>query len=360
MNKYLAILIKILGFALAVFAGYLLGGLISQDISLIFFACLSFLLSLALQVIIHELGHLIAGSISGYKFNSFNIFGFVIVKEDGRLRIKRQKMAGMGGQCIMQPPLQCQSEIPFTLYLASGVIFNMIASLAVLPLLLLKIPAVDVMVIIFCGFGLYFVFTNGIPKMVSGIPNDIDNLITLKKNPMLIRYFFIQLTVVILANDKRLKEMDEELFTLPPSELNGEVLASSIAVFRFNMLMDSMRFEEAAELGKLLCTDYNLATLHEFIIYNDLLFLELVGENREDEIKKLSLKIDKSIKKAMSNYPSSIRTDYAYELLYKKDIENAEKHYAKFEKVSESYAIKTDIDSETDLINYAKNRALPV
>ena len=41
-----------------------------------------------LQLIIHELGHLIFGLLSGYKFSSFRIFNFMLIKEDGKFKIK--------------------------------------------------------------------------------------------------------------------------------------------------------------------------------------------------------------------------------------------------------------------------------
>ncbi|MBQ4102482.1 MAG: hypothetical protein IJC85_06330, partial [Oscillospiraceae bacterium] len=50
-----------------------------------------------IQTVIHELGHLVFGLLSGYRFSSFRIFSILLKKEQGKLRIKRLKLAGTGG-----------------------------------------------------------------------------------------------------------------------------------------------------------------------------------------------------------------------------------------------------------------------
>ena len=56
------------------------------------------------NVIIHEGGHLIFGLMTGYKFNSFRIFSVILIKQNGKLKIKNISLAGTGGQCLMSPP----------------------------------------------------------------------------------------------------------------------------------------------------------------------------------------------------------------------------------------------------------------
>ena len=52
----------------------------------------------------------------------------------------------------------------------------------------------------------------------------------------------------------------------------------------------------------------------------------------------------------MKNFPSVIRTEYAYQLLIKKDSETAEKILKKFEKIALSYPYEADLESEQKLI----------
>ena len=50
-----------------------------------------------LQTVIHELGHLLFGLATGYKFSSFRIGGVIFVKDNGKLRVKRYFPCGYGG-----------------------------------------------------------------------------------------------------------------------------------------------------------------------------------------------------------------------------------------------------------------------
>ena len=52
------------------------------------------------NVIIHEGGHLIFGLMTGYKFNSFRIFSVILIKQNGKLKIKNISLAGTGGHGI--------------------------------------------------------------------------------------------------------------------------------------------------------------------------------------------------------------------------------------------------------------------
>ena len=52
----------------------------------------------------------------------------------------------------------------------------------------------------------------------------------------------------------------------------------------------------------------------------------------------------------MKNYPSIIRTQYAYELIYKKDTQAAQKQMDLFEKVALTYPYKVEITAERECI----------
>lgn len=57
-----------------------------------------------LQMIIHEAGHLLFGLCTGYRFLSFRIGNLMWVKQDEKLKLRRLKITGTGGQCLMAPP----------------------------------------------------------------------------------------------------------------------------------------------------------------------------------------------------------------------------------------------------------------
>ena len=57
------------------------------------FKLLIFLVTYYVQLIIHEAGHLVAGLLTGYSFGSFRAGSIIIVKENGKLKIKKQTIA---------------------------------------------------------------------------------------------------------------------------------------------------------------------------------------------------------------------------------------------------------------------------
>ena len=58
----------------------------------------------------------------------------------------------------------------------------------------------------------------------------------------------------------------------------------------------------------------------------------------------------------MKTYPSVIRTEYVYALLGEKDVSKAEKMLELFEKCAKTYPYASDIESEREFIEIAKNR----
>ena len=61
------------------------------------------LVAFILQIVLHEGGHLLFGLLSGYRFVSFRIFNWTLIRQEGKFRLKRFGIAGTGGQCLMLP-----------------------------------------------------------------------------------------------------------------------------------------------------------------------------------------------------------------------------------------------------------------
>ena len=74
------------------------------------------LVAFILQIVLHEGGHLLFGLLSGYRFVSFRIFNWTLIRQEGKFRLKRFGIAGTGGQCLMLPPDKPLEEIPVALY----------------------------------------------------------------------------------------------------------------------------------------------------------------------------------------------------------------------------------------------------
>ena len=123
--------IMVVGAVVGYFVGKIAGdSLSSGDAPNIIFLFLAGVIAFILQVIIHEAGHLVFGLLSGYKFVSFRVFDFKIIKdENGKLTFRYEKIAGTGGQCLMRAPEYVEGKFKYKLYLLGGVIFNVLFSI---------------------------------------------------------------------------------------------------------------------------------------------------------------------------------------------------------------------------------------
>ena len=80
-------------------------------------------LAFVLQIILHELGHLLFGLLSGYRFVSF-LFGFRLLAQCGLLC-----------RCVMCPPeLDEDGTFPLSLYSLGGIFLNLLSGLLFLLL----------------------------------------------------------------------------------------------------------------------------------------------------------------------------------------------------------------------------------
>ena len=117
---------------------------------------LSLLIVLAcflLQVFAHEFGHLLFGLMSGFSFQSFRIFSWVLIKKPDGFHFTHQKLPGTLGQALMLPPEKMSRKAAFW-YNMGGSFFNLLISLAALGLSFLLSGFWSYIAILFslCGF----------------------------------------------------------------------------------------------------------------------------------------------------------------------------------------------------------------
>jgi hypothetical protein len=135
----------------------------------------------------------------------------------------------------------------------------------------------------------------------------------------------------------------------------GNPLIAYLAVCACSRLMDRHDFAQARELTeKLVSGAYSLPSLYLNMLTLDLLFLELTGENRSEVIEKYKTKQFIGFTRAMKNYPAVIRVALA-EAFASGNTQDADKRLAQFQKVATTYPYRTDIESEAELIEYARN-----
>lgn len=310
---------------------------------------------------VHEVGHLLFGLMTGYKFSSFRIGSFMWIKENGKLKLKRLNIVGTGGQCLMAPPDIKDGKIPLVLYNLGGSIINSILGVLFLvayylcPELLILSP----FLFIFSIVGFATALLNGIPMRMGTVDNDGYNAFALSKNKEAVEAFWVQLkTAEQSAKGIRLKDMPDEWFAFPSDAAMKNSMVATRGVFACNRWMDAGKYAEAdAMMAHLLSIESGMVGLHRSLLICDRMFIELIGEDRSDVIEKMLSKEQKQFMKAMKRFPSVLRTEYALALLFDKDTVKAEKVKAEFEKVAKSYPYVHDLDAEWELLRLAENKA---
>lgn len=210
-----------------------------------------------LQVILHEAGHLVFGLLSGYRFVSFRVGSLTLIKDgNGKMRFKRFKLAGTGGQCLMSPPQDVPlDKIPTKLYNAGGALVNLLCAVVSLLLLLYcdGMPSwLRYFLAATMAIGFFFALLNGIPLKIGGIANDGRNIFFLNRDKQAVKGFAIQLIVnEKLQNGMRLCQMPDELFDLDgdidysdPLQANVGLLASSRELDKGNVELANEQFKE--------------------------------------------------------------------------------------------------------------------
>lgn len=305
------------------------------------------------QVVLHEAGHLVGGLLSGYRFSSFRIGRWMIVKINGSLKWKRLFLAGTGGQCLMIP----SERSGIVLFFLGGALFNLFGG----AIFLLFWVLTDLGLLAEVFFAASSVFAgllailNGLPFQTGLIANDGSNIVSLKKDPAAAEQFANHLRMNAMSVDGvRLREMPEEWFVLPSGDQLGNHAFAETAVFFCNRLLDEHRFSEAQErIQVLLETDSAIAGVHRKLLICDLIYCEAVGARRREVFVRWMDRDQLNFIRSMKEYPSVIRTEYAYTRLLQCEPIQANRIKARFEKSAATYPNWGEILSERELIRYA-------
>lgn len=199
------------------------------------------LVAFILQIVLHEGGHLLFGLLSGYRFVSFRIFNWTLIRQEGKFRLKRFGIAGTGGQCLMLPPDKPLEEIPVVLYHWGGVIVNM--SVALL------------------AFVVWYV---------------------VEDPSLLLAQFLVMMCFAGVSLGLRIKDMPEEWFAWVDDIDYGEPMQLNIRLLQVGRLLDLGQMEEAyVALEEIARHKGEMIGLLAKEVVCELIYLDLVtGHNR--------------------------------------------------------------------------------
>lgn len=317
-----------------------------------------FLIGYIIHVLIHELGHLIFGLLSGYKFVSFRVGSFTIIREEGEFKVKRFNIPGTGGQCLMMPPEKKDGKFPFVIFNMGGVLLNLIVALLTLLIAfsMEELSWVKVILVLVSAGGIFAAITNGIPLRIGGITNDAHNVLTMLKDKDSRDSFYLQLRVNgLLTQGVRLKDMNYDEFILE-EDIDYENPLNFARVFiNHNYHLDNMDFNKANEALDF-AYDYleNTIAVYRMEWASEKLFLEIIdgcGSRRIENLydKNLQKYIDSS--KFMLNKK---RIMMAYEYIYKGNVDEGLKYYKELKELAEKFPIKGEVDMEIMLAEHIK------
>lgn len=312
-----------------------------------------------LHIAVHEAGHLVFGLLTGYGFSSYRVGSIMLLMENGKLKLRKFSLAGTGGQCLMTPPELVDGKMPYVLYNLGGSLMNFGVSLVCLLLSFIAPDYLAVLLRVFAVLGLALGAMNGIPMRLGGVDNDGYNALSLGKSPQALRSFWVQMKAnEQIARGVRLKDMPEEWFTVPDEAGMKNSMTAVMGVLACNRMMDAHDFTRAAELmARLWEMDTALTGLHKNLMICDRIYCELIGQNRQEVVDSLLTGEQKKFIKSMKTFPTVLRTEYAYALLGRKDEAGAADWQTKFEKVAKTYPYPSDMESERELMQIAREKA---
>jgi len=208
--------------------------------------------TMVLHTIIHEGGHMMFGLLTGYRFLSFRVFSFTVIKKDGKLMRKKIKVPGTMGQCLMYPPEWKEDEdYPCVWYNLGGGLLNLIFCAGSVPLFFLHSPLAAWAAGFFIFSGVLFGVCNLIPMTV-GIPNDGKNCLLCVRERENQKAFYAQLKInAMLSDGVKVPDLPEEVLCVgegqPISALS--VFPRLMKVYRYWTLGEQEKAEEGlAEL----------------------------------------------------------------------------------------------------------------
>ena len=321
-------------------------------------------LILSLLFVIYEIGVLLGGWASGYTFSSFQFGRYRLLKVKGHLILKKYPMSHFP-QCLMKPPESEPEKCPYRLYILGGVIllhFVFIAGYTVFILLQRHVFAYT-FAFLPALFSLFLIFMLTWPfKSASFVSPAHLAFYAIPRNPSLrSAHHYVSRILPALFESDSISEIPVSLLEKVLRHDYSLLDYGHVALlYEIKSIIHAYRGEDDEEK---LCyeTMYNSPVAGSSVKTTakmGLLFLELIGECRHEEIEKyFDSSVTTYFKKHKRN-PSTKRILYAFRLLYENNPSAAQKEFDDFKKIIAVYPDLIDVNSEWDAIRKIQRRKL--
>jgi len=306
-----------------------------------------------LNVFMHEIGHLILGLFCGFSFVSLRFGKVTIIKSNGRYSVKKYKISGTAGQCLMCPPPNKVSTFGILAYNYGGALFNLVIGILSFALLFVTSNYYFILPLI---FSLFFFFISGMPvKFLNIQPDGYLALELIKSEDLRTKWENILIINRNLTNGFRLNEMSKELFddSLEIEKINDIYCMTLLA--SASRHMDDMLFDKAERLYDYLLS-VSTSTIYENEVLCEALFINILKDKDCANVDTLFEKAYPYIE-MNSWHPAKQRILFAYYFLHKKDDSKAQDCLLKFQNVLHSYPLLGEVRSERELVKYINSLA---
>ena len=290
----------------------------------------SLLVTVILQLALHEIGHLLFGLASGYRFSSIRLGKYALVKDGDGFHIRKFHIQGTGGQCIMTLPSDTDTDsVPYFWYNAGGVLVNLL--LFVLSLVALRNFNLGIMgesffyMLALTGAGVALL--NGVPSSFGGLCNDGRNILLLWRNRRSRRFFLRILQAAGgLSQGYRLRDLPGEWFEDIPLDSPKDYFLLNNRINYAAWLEDLGRFEEARQVyEEIAAFGKEIPGLIKLETGADHILMELLTTARPEVVAQL---YDKPLQPYISSSyrysPVKTVTLYALALLHEGDTSRAQ------------------------------------
>ena len=353
---YIALCLGIILFASIHKFGFSLSAFFTTAVTIVLLG-ISYYLSLACALIVHEFGHLIFGLLTGYTFAAIGFGHHLFLRRDGRVRRFVYKLPGALGFCAMEVPDMKDGGFPFRLYLLGGTLCNAFFALVCIFAFAFGIGNG---VLFFPHAFLLPAFVNAYFAIVSILPiktkflnTDGKQLFDLLKHKNM-RKSFWACEKISAAQYRGVKFEDIPSEWFNETDDTQSVYAASIRAVRLLALAETDEPKEVCALiEKELSENHALSGTAKGLLTCMRIYYESTGERDDGTLKKLITQTQIDFMKRMKNMPSAIQTEYAYTLLVEKDVREASRIKARLEKISKKYPFPAEIDTAKKLITRA-------
>jgi hypothetical protein len=310
-------------------------------------------------IICHELGHLVCGILTGYRFLSLRFFSLLWTMENSKIVLKRSDaLKGVAlGQCMLRP-VDDFRDFSFVLYNLGGGLAN-VALLALAVLLCVLAQQSDVLFGFFWGGAIanaILALTNLIPMSAGGVPNDGKNIMLALRSEESSRAFWRMLKYNAEVMDgKRPRDFGEDDFSLPPDADTSNYLIAYIRILEADRLLDLERTEEAVAILQSLPLEqmplyYRNSVLAELLFYHTAHTLDIDKANEIYGRKKMKGYLSRI------RQPGIIRPLAAYQFFVLRDPAEGRKTLVDAKSVNEHFPYHGIANAEADRLTFLEKR----